>query len=558
MAVMSKKALLLEPFSDLPEMMEVVGYGKARRPTGDAVETEIEIILARPDRFRGFVFDPAAGSVSRWIGCGQLGLVPVGSRWIGAVRQEDRVTRSGLPREVSFLGVERLGECLPEQSDGFFSTSAFADSHCYFVHLGPPNVSEYGLVQVAEVLRALFGVSSGFLRQTFDGVRDPLVARDRPYFDRQRSYRSVVDLGVFHLWCRSKPSDLEALMAAAILTNDRMRIAHDGVYQNLSVAPEWRRHAETKIVTPFPFGSDVTFSFDERWLAFRDDKGGVRKRRLITRLRAVQMDFGFETLEISHPGKIVGIGLPRSGSRLRIGKSRRILLQTSQAPGTKQSTTAVTAPGAAIAKQRNICFEYIARGGPERPETEVVAENLRAEALAATADRRSGGNPDIGHAAILRSASGDSELDAADPRVISMTRTFLAVRRAALNQGWAIVLGKGESDGEPAFVKVGVGKYAFFLLLVVVRANGIDVMFADAGSVEWDERALGVIVRNPRGDFDEDAVNRIKNFAVRENARWKTRTLPDFTINYVRRQPRVWAGEQEYADLILRVVNKII
>jgi hypothetical protein len=102
---------------------------------------------------------------------------------------------------------------------------------------------EFGLVQVTELLRALFGVSSGFLRQLFDGVRDPLVVRDRPYFDRSRSFRSVADPSIFHLWCRSKPSEMEALMAAAVSTDERLRVPHDGVYQNLSVAPEWLRLA---------------------------------------------------------------------------------------------------------------------------------------------------------------------------------------------------------------------------------------------------------------------------------------------------------------------------
>lgn len=44
---MSIRPLVLDAFAHLHGLVEVVGYGKARRPSGDAAEVEIQMFLAR-------------------------------------------------------------------------------------------------------------------------------------------------------------------------------------------------------------------------------------------------------------------------------------------------------------------------------------------------------------------------------------------------------------------------------------------------------------------------------------------------------------------------------
>lgn len=100
----------------------LVGIGRVRRPRGDALEAELEVLLANSPE--GRLFNPLTDEHFVWVGCGQIDLLTPGSLWTAGCKEADAgaVSVSAL---MSLRGEEDLGEG-PTTSNGFFPSRRIA------------------------------------------------------------------------------------------------------------------------------------------------------------------------------------------------------------------------------------------------------------------------------------------------------------------------------------------------------------------------------------------------------------------------------------------------
>ncbi len=239
-------------FNDLPGLWEVIGFGKVRQCTHFSQETEVEIFLARPNLGRSDRFDASSEIASRFIGCGHLDLVTIGSRWRGGFYEDQVENTAPLEACVSYVKSITMRASVPAGDRPYFPTESFEDAPAYLVRLGDFAEKKFAIIPVMEVVRHTFGVSSGFLRQLFDGIRDGKILPTRPVIDRERS---KVESGVCFLRADTPLRDDEARLAAAMLADWRLRRSHDEVSNGLRKSEPWKQGLPTFVVS----------TMNERW-----------------------------------------------------------------------------------------------------------------------------------------------------------------------------------------------------------------------------------------------------------------------------------------------------
>ncbi|MGO9135989.1 MAG: hypothetical protein ACLP8A_18355 [Methylovirgula sp.] len=538
-------------------LVEVVGYGKVHKPSGGGAEVEIEVFLAHPDPATRYTFSRSERAISRLIGCGQLPLMPIGSRWQNGRMIEHRRSppTSNL---ISFRSVIDLSDLVEDDDARFYPLRGQEQAPFYKVMLGDTYEHKVAIIPVMEFIRALFGASSGFLRQMFDGIRNPAVTRDRFLIDRSNSGWKNKETVL--LSCSRRPTRAEAMTSALILTNEKVRRAHDAVFAKLSASRSWHNEGSEFVEMPYPFGMPVQCSFESRWILIEAPKKGPQPRMLITRILSMVPPCEFKTIEVIYPGGTHVEDLPQPQERQQVTHASALRLQTKRAPGSGRAAIDATAAGVSFEDAKVIEITYKPHGSGARPEQTLRQDHQREEIEASTADRRSGGGTDVAHVEIRSNQRNSSHgvSNAPDVHLASLMLTCAAVAYLATQNNWRIARGP-DRQGKLPLVKVQGEGWQADLLFMILETDFGPVVIADMGSVEGDPRALGLIARRSGKGIDQWATYQILNLTKKTGGRWfgHEDELKGFEIKAIRRPGNAWHDEKHYAQLIARGINSL-
>ena len=152
------------PFVGIAGTAEIVGVGRVRRASGMGMEPEFDVLLASDLHADGFDTDRDCEVVR--VGCGQLDLLTVGSRWADG-RPAGRAKALPIEAEISLVGITKIGIVAetPISSVAPFPTRRIAGAPAFLARLAdvngwdgaPPRMAS---IQFTELFRVLFGVSS--------------------------------------------------------------------------------------------------------------------------------------------------------------------------------------------------------------------------------------------------------------------------------------------------------------------------------------------------------------------------------------------------------------
>ena len=556
--IVAAKSLVIAPFRNLPGEVEIIGLGKIRRQSGVALEAEVEVeLLSLTDESS---FDPDVHLHKRWVGCGQLDLLAVGSRWERgrhtgtATAEEHRGSFRAVGKERIGLGCEQRREdsrFLPSRSSGL--------APCFLLERESSAATQYNgprkvLLPYAELVRAMFGVSGRFLLQLLDGLREPF-ALDRGLIDRSKS--AVLEDGTIRLVCWRRPTDDEALILAAMISKPEIMRLHDSVLQQLIVQPDFRNGGSGHLVVDWPFAGEVGLKIEGTWFERVDGF----KRFLVTRILELDLGLPFRRIEVHH----LGSGsedrpdrAPPPRGRLRAVSAPTLLLTTGRPPTASKRPGELTSMPLDIVGANTISIDYFSKGGPPRPATSTIAGAKSSEAEVSTASRTAGGDSEVGRVEVRRISSGGNGPRVDQYRADSLRVTMTAIEAAAASMGWKVtpypksgLYLPGATAGAFDFDREGI--------LVGLNVRGRHILLVDSGTGTGDRRSLGILVPTMTRPVAEYDLATIRD-AERNGIRWGSAAtkLAGFAIHAVRRHPKVWKMGSSYADPIRSRVEQAI
>lgn len=550
--------VVIRSFQSLLDPVEILALGQVRRQPGRAVEAAIEVLLG--SRVDSAEFDPEQDLHCKWVSCGQIDLLAVGSRWERGLRIGDV---SSTKCSAAFAHEDSAPESLgsgasePRGSVRRFPSEPFKEAPCFLLvregarkddGLGPRKL----LLPQVELARALFGVSSRFLVQLFDGVRHPSVP-DRGMLDRGRS--NLTD-EVVNLFCWRRPEEEEALILAAMVADEAIMRFHDDVFQSLSVQKGYRTDRPTWPEISWPFKGAIEMTVEGRWIERSD---GFR-RFLITRITAMKLELPFQRIKIHHVGAEGPRPdqLPPRKGRTRRPNARTKVLTIGKPSSRSRRPVEIASASLDMGASEDIVIEYNPSGGTHRPRTSTIGEEPREQGEFSTAGRERGADRNVGRAEIKRKADGDPEL-ALQMKERALRWTWQAIKAAAAAEGWRCmpypVSGHGNAsadDGGFHFREEGI--------LVGLERNGRHLVIADDGSAEGDRRSLGILVPREARPVGARELAAIRGADKLHGGRWGSSEIriDGFRINAVRRHPEVWDEEKPavYIRLLVRNIRR--
>jgi hypothetical protein len=551
--------MIIDAFSKLPDLMEVVGYGKVQKSRSDAAEVRIQVFLAHPDPFSGYTFARSAASTSCWVGCGHFSDVTIGSQWNQGHPTGSRSPDVTATERISFRGNVVLLDPASLQGSQYFPLDQQSNIPCYYLTLGDKAENRVALVPMMEFIRVIFGVSSGFFRPVLDGVRTSPLTRDRFLVDRKKSGRQ--EDGTVSLSCSRKPTRQEAIISALIATDDQVRRAHDSVFSELSANRSWQESGEAFAQMFYPFKKPVECSFEGRWISTRDHKGELKKRLLITRISWIDLPCEFNSIKATFLGGSHIENLPQAEGRLQKTHATVLRLQSNRAPTAGRMPLVVNTGGVSFETAHEIKITYDGQGSGARPEPAFRGDHQREEIDASTADRRSGGAADVAHVEIKRTQQTPERADVTslEEYLGHFQPTYDAVVELAKQNKWKISRGLGRADKPDALVLVEWSRSAANLLLMVLETEYGSIVVADMGSAKGNARSLGLVAREKSGTMDQSAINQIVDFAKGTRGCWLGHEdkLDGFNIRAVCRRDKVWRDQSHYVGLVQRGINAL-
>ena len=554
---------------DFPSPHEVVGYGRVAPPVRGS-ERKVEILLRQSRKGREELRYADEAPIARWVGCGHLDDVRIGSLWQTGAMVGHQEKRRTVESSLTFKGLDRLDPSLPPRSPN--GAMRIGDMPCFRLvltdHDGP---LKFVWIPVIEVARALFGVSSRFLMQAFAGFGSDRQSRDSSIFDRHMSHR--IDADTFHLTCPTGVDDLEAVIAGLALTNGPVLAAYDSLHRSLPLPADGAAHLP-KMVFPFPAGT-TPWALEGLFLRLHGQVRSVHppssvdptvkevepvskpeNRFLVTRIVRLGFKPDFERLEVAV--RIPTIGLRRHAAEAPHPVQARlpVALQTVVPPGPRSPTLEDGTGGAMLHPAHHVEIvrlerdqggraTFVLNGGGEHPRS--------GSTDAKTAD----GSGRIVHVRIRREEV--SLLNGVNARMKSITATYDAVTSMAGDRGWTILRGGRGQDGTPRLEVASSSKRSFNMLLMVVATSCDYFVIADAGTVPMDKRSLGLIMRADRGSIDEASMRAIRHFAADNEARWRDKIFPDYVVGSVSRHPAtVLDDATAYRDLLEGNIERLL
>jgi hypothetical protein len=556
---MPRTRFAISSFKSLPDIAEIIALGQVRRQPTAALETQIEVLLA--SNLDDPEFDSKRDVQPQWVGCGQLDLLTVGSRWKEGRRAGETQAKRFSAR-YSFSDDELLGPGadVPVKWSRRLPTAVMKRAPCFLLERErDPEDDDSGdpiwvLLPQMELIRALFGVSSRLLIQLMDGLRDSTVA-DRGILDKKNS--SLRSDGTVHLTCCRKPTDEEALILAVMIADPAMMRLHNAVFQKLVTQKDYR---DNKPVWPeifWPFLQPIGLTLEGRW--FQGAKG--RPRFLATKITEIGLEIGFSRIEVHYPGageEQAVDRLPPPSGRMRSSNARLVVLTAGRSPSSSRRAVEIASAPVAIPESDGVAIDFVAKVGPPRPRTSTLGEDPREEVEFSTASRQSGADTGIAPALIRRMVGGDASA-ATSAREEALRVTWLALRTAGAESGWPLtpypVAGVGNlslRDGGFDFRREGV--------LAGLNVGGRHVIFVDERVAPQDFRCLGLLVWTMKREAKWRDIQTIR--AVHDGLRghWgcKAAAVEGFFIFPVVRRGRVMADNGDYSELLRTKITEAI
>lgn len=556
---MPTRSTVIDSFIDVPGTAEIVGVGGVRQPRGEAQEVEVEVVVASdmdaPD------FDPVRDVSSHWLGCGQLDLLAPGSCWEGG---EWKRWSPGHTVKATFECMEKreeVGVGLHPQTRGRpFPSRRFATVAGFLLRRvtvegdaptkRPWDDPEWVLLPPLELLRALFGVSSGFLLELFDGIRDPAVSGERGLVSRRLS--RLREDGTVVLEAGRDLSRDEAVAAAAVIADEAVRSLHDSAFQQLSVEPEARDGRDINLSLAWPWRAPVRMRLVGRWV----ERAEAKPRFIASRIEAIAPPLPFTRVEVRHPGseKGAGLDLPPPDGRIRPANARLIVLTTGRAGSTGRRSVQVPTGTMDLVSAKDVEVVSVACGASVRRDRAQIGEDPRDAAPFGTGGRQPGADPDVGAAALRRKAK-PGEVQARPP-LKALVDTWTALVSACRSEGWRL-------DAQPV---AGTGRttphggldLAKEPLVAVVRVGGRRLLVVDRGSPLGDERSLGLLLPRNQGLGDRVLAVAARKACIAIDGSWRSpkvarlRVAPDFLVKGVARDLHLWNDPVAYADFMRR------
>lgn len=553
------RPVLVDSFIGVPGIAEIVGLGGVRQPRGEAQEVEVEVVVASDMDALGF--DPVHDVSSHWIGCGQLDLLVPGSCWEAG---EWKRSTLGHVIDASFACIlkrEEIGVGLHPQPHGRpFPSRRFGTVRGFLLHRVAQEEDarrkksrkdpDWILLPPMELLRALFGVSSGFLLELFDGIRDPAVSGERGLISRRLS--RMRDDGTVVLAAGRDLSRDEALAAAAVVADKAVRSLHDAAFQQLSVKPEPRDGQAVNLNLTWPWRVPVQIRLVGRWVGRVD----AQPRFVASRIEAIAPPLPFTRVEVLHPGSENGAGrdLPPPDGRIRPANARLVVLTTGRAGSTGRRSVEVPTGTVDLLSAKEVEVVSIACGAGIRRDRAGIGEDSRDAAPFGTGGRQPGADPDVGAAALRRRAKPGEVADR--PPIKALVDTWTALASACRSEGWRL-------DAQPVAGAGGTTPHggldlANEPLVAIVRGERSRLLVVDRGSPLGDERSLGLLL--PRDEGMSDCVLAIaaRKACVMIDGSWRSPKVarpgvaPDFVVRGVARPVHVWNDPAAYAEFMRR------
>ncbi len=562
---MSKVSVVIDPFRDLHGAWEIVLSGRVRLPMGDALEFEVELLLAQrqPDG-RFSISRPA---VRRWVGCGQFDLMLVGSTWVDGVgipdvhprRNETVVVRARHSDEPLKDDLNRSGRDFPPMS--------VAGTPC-FVLLYELDGERHGraLVPKLEVARALFGTSSDFLLEMMDGIRDGAVATDRGLFDRTLSGPGPD--GTVVIMARRRLKRSEAIMIAAYLTDPTLREFYNDVFKSLSVDPDFRAGAAVYIDPQYPFRGETKWEIESGWMEHKEaGRDKPRRVKVVTRIRSIDFPLAFDSIEVHLPAGVTregAEGLPPRSGRVRTSSSRRASLKTGRAPGRGGRTLELLSSAVGHAHADRVPVVHVAPPPVPQPPMGVSGEETKDETDHSTAGRDGGSKSDVGRATVSRVEPSLEEL-AEHARICGMSLELTvaalddAAERAPSIVEWEFEMHSGPGCTCPVPPSSNLdGLYETMLIVEVQSDRGV-FLVVDVGSVDLVTRTLAILVPSDGANPAGDDIARVKRFAADGGGHWKGKAdlLTGFAI-FALHRPRTAKEVAGFGTKLLEKITKAL
>lgn len=546
---MSSSRFAIDAFEGVPGIAEIIAIGPVRRQPSIAMEAQIEVLLASnlddPD------FDPNADVYRRWVACGQLDLLSIGSRWKGRTPAGETQAKR-YSASYHLAGIEPLGAgaANPMRCRRRMPTGIMAEAPCFLLERDAPDDSSRGprkvLLPQMELVRALFGVSSRLLVELIDGLRDPSVA-DRGIMDRSKS--GLLPDGTVRLTCWRKPTDEEALILAAMMANPALMRLHDEVFQQLVVQKGYRENKPTWPRVSWPFPHPIGLTIEGRW--FEREDGFTRF--IATRITEIGLQLRFNRIEVHHPGtgdEQASDRMPPPTGRMRPVNARLVVLTTGRAPSPSRRPVEIASAHVAIPSSKGVAIDFVAKGGPPRPRTSTLGEEPREEGEFSSAGRETGADPNVGRAEIRRMVGGDVS-SVVTAREAALRATWKALVAAATVAGWRLtpypIAGSSNvsaRDGGFDFRREGI--------LVGLDVGGRHVIVADERTAPRDYRSLGILVKTMKRNTTGLDIQTIRATHDGLRGHWGNRSamVDGFKIFPVRRRGRMMEEAEAYADLL--------
>jgi hypothetical protein len=552
--------------ADIDGMFEVVGYGRVSEPSGAAQEMEIELFGRQIDahgRVRG------SGELERFsIGCGHLDDFTIGSWWLCGELQRSRRPEKIYTAQIGHSWIEHVGECRddaqPDRPAPCFSYSGIREAPCVLMALDNGNApAHHAAIPVLELARLVFGVSSRFLLQMFDGLRDPALVPDRALFDRRESERTSPTS--IRLMCNREFSDEEALLAAMLVADPDLRAFHDGLFQSYMVG---RRHggphaAYLRSPARFPCGTRITFN--GRWVACIGNDGSAKRRFLITRILAIAIPASFRRVEMVYPSTTVDRELPPRDVPRNRRPRRPVEVETGVPPALGNDIEELTTHGGSVII--GVDVEVIRQPrceGKRSPRRMVGYKDRDGPDSGSTSDRVPGGDSSVSPLALFRQQDGADEHSEASPPPAPqpLCDTFEALEQMCADKGWRLLpFGTGPFSLRRAW---DATRGVTSVLVAMVATSTRHVLVIDPGTYAGDERSLGLLVpAHGRVGFDPAEVERILRQSARLGGRWGGRRLQarlrrHYVIRPVTRRTRAQQGPDLYGEQLGEAVLSLI
>lgn len=473
---------------------------------------------------------------------GDIAGLPIGSRWINGASAavDDRIETVVI--DVPALDgwpTNRLGEVVWEAGERpVYPATGIQAAPTWRIRTGDQTY----FVPAIELIRAVFGPTTDFLRLTIEGGVDLWPTERRAIFDINASGRDPSDPETVRIKAHRALHRREAEIIARILTNGRMRTAFMQVFASKQNSLTDQRPLFP--TTIFPFDEPTRWTVETAWTRVTSENPAREpsRRRMITRIRSIKPPpLAFRKIIVEVPG---------AAGELEPGETRRpisvkspdtvhkhLRIDSERAPASNLTSTALN--GGHTSHESGFDLEHIVADATGRQSTvPIEAEDDEPVEMGSTywpAGKRGA----VGVSFQSSVVDFDDEPRAADAL---LTATRNALERIAAKRDWPCEIvsppfGCGadpidglhryppEARGRPLTWSVigNGGRLRRALVMSVTTPTG-RIYVIDAERQRKEGHALGLLMRPLRSELPYVAIESILAANAAERGVWRQAT----------------------------------